>query len=69
MSKNKSFLEYLSLLTQLGLVMVISILLGLFTGLFIDRKFNLEGIFTIIFLIFGVIGGFMAAYKLIANLD
>lgn len=67
--KNKNFFDYLALITQLGLVIVISILIGLFVGIFVDEKLGLNGVFTVIFLIFGVIGGFMAAYRLIKDLD
>jgi len=62
---NKTFFYYLSLVTQLGFVIIASLLVGLAIGLFIDKKLNLKGIFTIIFLIFGIIGGFRSAYKMI----
>lgn len=50
---------------QLGLTIAVSTFLGLAVGLFIDNKLHNTGIFSIIFLLFGVIGGFMAAYQLI----
>ena len=59
----------MGLITELGLSVVISILIGLFTGLWLDRRFGSNGIFTIIFLICGVIAGFIAAYKLIKEVD
>ncbi len=66
---NKNFFDYIGLVTELGLSVVVSILIGLFAGLWLDRKFGFKGFFTIILLIFGVIGGFIAAYKLIKELD
>ena len=66
---DKSFFYYLGLITQIGLVIATSIFIGLFVGMFIDNRFNLKGLFTIVFLIFGVIGGFMAAYELIKSYD
>ena len=66
---DKNFFNYLALITQLGLVIVASILIGLFVGIFLDRKIGASGLFTIIFVIFGAIGGFMAAYGLIKDLD
>jgi len=66
---DKKFFNYLALITQLGLVIVTSILIGLFVGIFLDRKIGTGGIFTIIFVIFGAIGGFIAAYRLIKDLD
>jgi len=60
-----SFLEYLGLITQLGLVIVIAITIGVFTGVFLDNLIKSGFTFTIIFSVFGIIGGFTAAYQLI----
>ena len=62
---DRSFFHYLGLVTQLGITIVVSVLVGLGIGIFIDKKLNLNGPFTITFLIFGIIGGFKAAYELI----
>ena len=64
---NRSFFEYLGLVTQLGLVVLSSIFVGLFIGMFLDGKLHTKPIITIICLIFGVIGGFRAAYQLIKH--
>ena len=69
MKNNKNFFDYIGLITELGLSVVISIAIGLFAGLWLDKKFGSKGIFTVILLIFGVIGGFISAYKLIKELD
>lgn len=61
----RSFLDYLGLITQLGLVIFSSTFVGLFAGILIDRKLNTKPVVTIICLIFGVIGGFISAYQLI----
>ena len=37
----------------------------LFVGIFLDKKLHTEPLFTVIFLVFGVIGGFIGDYKLI----
>jgi ATP synthase protein I len=60
-----SFLKYLGLITQLGLVVLSSTFVGLFVGLLIDKKLNTGPWLTIICLVFGVIGGFISAYQLI----
>lgn len=65
----KSFFYYFGLITQLGIVVFISIFVGLFVGLFLDNKLGLKGPFTITCLIFGVIGGFKAAYELIKSTE
>lgn len=66
MSKNKSFIEaagLLSLLSQVGLMMIIPILICLFIGKFIDEKLNTSPIFLMIFLLLGIGGAFMGVYK------
>jgi len=62
---DRTFFYYLGLITQLGVTITVSVLVGLAIGLFLDKKLGLNGPFTILFLIFGIIGGFKAAYELI----
>lgn len=54
---------YLALITQLGLTIIVSILVSLFIGMFLDRVFNIKGVFLVLFLVIGVSGGFYNAYK------
>jgi len=54
---------YFALVTQVGLTIVFSVLIGLFIGIFLDRAFKTKGIFLVIFVIMGVIGGFYNVYK------
>ena len=54
---------YFNLVVQLGLTIIATVLIGLGIGLFLDKIFNLKGILTIIFLIIGIVAGFMNAYK------
>ncbi|MFI3209961.1 MAG: AtpZ/AtpI family protein [Peptostreptococcaceae bacterium] len=53
----------LSLVTQIGLMILISILGCTFIGRMIDQKLNTKPIFTLIFLLLGIGGAFMAVYK------
>ena len=62
MAKDNIF-YYFSLVTQLGLVIIITILVGLGIGLFLDKIFHLKGIFTVVFLLIGIAAGFMNAYR------
>ena len=55
--------EMLSLISQLGIMMVISIFGCFFIGKFIDDKLNTGSIFTMIFLVLGIGGAFMSVYK------
>ncbi len=62
MTRN-SFFYYFGLIMQLGLTIIVTILVGLAIGIGLDRAFNLKGIFTITFLIIGILAGFMNAYR------
>lgn len=65
--KNKNYkdiFQNLTLITQVGLSVITPILLGVFLGQFIDNKVGTNGIFSIIFIIFGVGAGFLNIFKL-----
>lgn len=62
--KNKNPLGNLALITQVGLSIITPILLGVYLGMFIDKKVGTEGAFAIIFIILGAIAGFMNIFKL-----
>lgn len=66
MNKKKDYLKIanmLSLVSQIGLMILISILGCTFLGKFIDSKLHTKPIFTIIFLLLGIGGAFMSVYK------
>lgn len=66
MSKHKIYMEIakmLSLISQVGLMILIPIFGCTFLGKFLDSKFNTEPIFMIVFLLLGVGGAFMGVYK------
>ncbi|MGL5348837.1 MAG: AtpZ/AtpI family protein [Peptostreptococcaceae bacterium] len=66
MSKRKMYMEIantLSLLSQLGLIMLIPILGLSFLGKIIDTKLNSGPIFFLVFLLLGIGGGFMGVYS------
>ncbi|MDO5564260.1 MAG: AtpZ/AtpI family protein [Eubacteriales bacterium] len=62
--KKKIFKTYI-LILQLGITMISSIVIGLIIGLCIKHFFKLDII--IIFLLFGIISGFINSYKLIKS--
>ncbi|WP_099190051.1 AtpZ/AtpI family protein [Tepidibacter mesophilus] len=65
--KNKwvEALVYLSLVSQIGIYMVVPIIVCGFLGGLIDRKFNTKTpIFFIILIIIGIGAGFVNAYKI-----
>jgi ATP synthase protein I len=55
----------LSMVTQLGVIMVASILVGLLAGIYLDRQFGTAPVLTLALMLIGVAGGMTAAYKLI----
>lgn len=61
--KKYNFGYYLGLVTQLGLTVIFSILIGLFIGIFLDKFFKTKGIFLVLFLAIGITGGFYNSYK------
>ena len=72
MNKKKStgaqIAQALSLLSQLSIMMLVSIFGCFFIGKFIDTKLNTRPIFMLIFLILGIGGAFMSVYKTVIGL-
>lgn len=57
----------LSLLSQIGIMMLVSILGCMFIGRFIDSKINTGPVFLMIFIVLGIGGAFMSVYKTISR--
>ncbi len=53
------------LITQVGLSVISSILLGLWIGIKLDKWLGTKYIFSIIMILLGIASGFLQAYKLI----
>lgn len=68
MKKNDNISYYITLITQLGLNMVISIAIGLLIGSYIDKKYKNNGFFTLIGIIIGIGAGFLNTYRLLKPL-
>ncbi len=65
MNNKFQIFKNLALVTQIGLIFVISILFSIYLGNIIDDVFNTNNIFKIIFILIGVISGFISVYKII----
>ncbi|MFA5577072.1 MAG: AtpZ/AtpI family protein [Tissierellaceae bacterium] len=63
-NNHKDTLQNLALIGQIGFSVITPILLGAFIGQFLDKKLSKRGIFSIIFIIFGAITGFIYLLKL-----
>lgn len=62
---NKNMYQNLALITQIGLSIITPILLGVFIGGLLDKKFQTEMIFTLILIVLGAGAGFLNLFKLI----
>lgn len=59
----KEIAYYAGLVSQIGLTVAFSILIGILVGVFLDKKFGTSPLFIAIFTLIGVVGGFVSAYK------
>ena len=59
----KALMSNLSLVTQLGLTMVGSILFCLAVGYYLDKWLGTRGIFSAVFIVLGILGGGYTVYR------
>lgn len=62
---NNELLKYISLITQLGLTVISSILLFLVGALYLEKKFQTDGVLILAGVLIGVTVGVFASYKLL----
>ena len=62
---NSELIKYISLVTQLGLTVISSILIFLVGAIYLEKKFQTGGILILIGVLIGVVAGVFAAYKLL----
>lgn len=63
-NKNKfQIYENLAFVSQIGIMMVVPIFLGVYIGNWIDEKLNTGSIFLLIFVVLGVASSFLNLYK------
>lgn len=67
--EEKEISQWFSLVSRLGGAMTFSIIIFFLLGLYIDRKINTKGIFTILFLLLGIGIGAYYVYKIVMNLE
>jgi F0F1-type ATP synthase assembly protein I len=56
--------QNLALVSQIGIMMILPIVIGLFIGKFLDEKLGTGYIFLFIFLVIGVGAAFLNLYKI-----
>ena len=59
-----SILQNLALVSQIGIIMVIPIVAGVYAGGFVDKYFKTRGVFLIIFILLGVGTSFRNVYTI-----
>jgi F0F1-type ATP synthase assembly protein I len=60
---DKEFIKQIARMSSLGLNLIISVLIGIFIGIEIDKYFNFKYLFLAIFAILGFIAGIYEIYK------
>ncbi len=66
--KNRAWTENASLVMQIGLTMAGSIMFCFFVGLYLDRWLGTRGVFLILFIVFGIVGGAVTVYRQIEDM-
>jgi ATP synthase protein I len=66
--KNRAWAENAALVMQIGLTMVGSIIFCFFVGLYLDRWLGTRGIFLVLFIILGIVGGAVTVYRQIGDM-
>ncbi|HPT82455.1 MAG TPA: AtpZ/AtpI family protein [Limnochordia bacterium] len=63
----KDSLKYLSLVTQLGVTIIVTVAICTAFGLYLDRRLNTGAVFTLVFLLIGCLAALWNAYRLISD--
>ena len=66
--KNRAWTENLSVVMQIGLTMAGCICFCFFVGLYLDRWLGTGGILTVVFILFGIVGGGNVVYRQIIDI-
>ncbi len=66
--KKRDAIEYVALVTQVGLTMAGSILFCFVLGYFLDKWLHTRGVLLVIFIILGIAGGGVTVYRQITRL-
>ncbi len=67
--EHRDSVEYLALVSQVGLTMAGSILLCLAAGYYLDKWLGTRGVLLVVFILLGVVGGAVTCYHQIMKLN
>jgi len=65
--RNRAWAEGLHIVLQIGLTMAGCILFCFFIGLYLDRWLGTRGLFIVVFIVLGIIGGGVTVYRQILD--
>ncbi|MGD8299030.1 MAG: AtpZ/AtpI family protein [Desulfobacterales bacterium] len=66
--KNRAWAESLHIVLQIGLTMAGCIIFCFFIGFYLDKWLGTKGLFIVIFIVLGVIGGGVTVYRQILDI-
>ncbi|NLM39701.1 MAG: AtpZ/AtpI family protein [Firmicutes bacterium] len=61
--------KYLSLITQIGMTIVVAVAIGTLIGLYLDKVLGTKIIFTLIFIFIGAASGIWSSYQQITRIS
>ena len=61
--------KYLSLITQIGMTIVVAVAIGTLIGLYLDKVLGTKIIFTLIFIFIGAASGIWSSYQQITKIS
>lgn len=67
--ESRKIFEQLTLVSQLGLTMVGSIGLGFAVGYYLDKWLGTRGVFLVLFILLGIVGGGYTVFRQIRELE
>ncbi|MDJ0815040.1 MAG: AtpZ/AtpI family protein [Desulfobacterales bacterium] len=66
--KNRAWAESLHIVLQIGLTMVGCIVFCFFIGFYLDKWLGTKGLFIVIFIVLGIVGGGVTVYRQILDI-
>lgn len=69
LADTRKTLVAISLIREIGLIMIFSVLIGFFAGMYLDRWLSTRFLFLFIGAMVGMVSGFRMIYLLIMNLE
>lgn len=68
MENKRKLFRLIGRYSTIGLEMVISVVIGILFGWWLDRLFNTKPWLTIVFMLFGIVAGFRSLFKLLKDI-